>query len=253
MITEASPPPEAAFEYPACGGERVRVLVADPDGLARRMWHTALDDADGLVVVATARDAREALELSRYYRPDVLIVDTALPPTGCLEVIATVRTGVPQTRIVTVSAEDDDETALLALRAGSIGHASKDLDPEALARLALRVADGEAIIPRRLGMPVLELLRQVPDTGWRPLRSRLTTREWEIIELLADDASTDYIAERLVLSATTVYSHVKSVLRKLGVHSRHDAVAAAQRLRREEALGIHHEDAMGTNSPIPFP
>ena len=69
------------------------------------------------------------------------------------------------------------------------------------------------------------------------MRSRLTTREWEIVELLAEGASTRCIAEQLVLSRSTVYSHVKSVLRKLGVHSRHDAVAAAVRLRREEALG----------------
>jgi DNA-binding NarL/FixJ family response regulator len=239
MITQATPPPRLTDAQPARQTERVRVLVADHDGMARRMWHNTLDHADGVVVVATARDAREAAELSRYYRPDVLILDTALPPTGCLELIATVRSGVPETGIVTVSAEADDETALLALRAGSIGHVSKDLDPAALARLVLRAADGEAIIPRRLGTPLLELLRGVPDTGWRPLRSRLTTREWEIIELLAEDASTDYIAERLVLSATTVYSHVKSVLRKLGVHSRRDAVTAAQRLRREEAMGTN--------------
>jgi len=85
-------------------------------------------------------------------------------------------------------------------------------------------------------MPLLELLREVPDGGWRPLRSALTTREWQIVELLGEGAATECIAERLVLSPTTVYSHVNSVLRKLGVHSRCDAVAAAERLRREEAL-----------------
>jgi DNA-binding NarL/FixJ family response regulator len=69
------------------------------------------------------------------------------------------------------------------------------------------------------------------------LHSRLTTREWEIVELLAEGASTEQIVEHLVLSQSTVYSHVKSVLRKLGVHSRRDAVAAATRLRREEASG----------------
>jgi DNA-binding NarL/FixJ family response regulator len=86
-------------------------------------------------------------------------------------------------------------------------------------------------------MPLLELLREAPDAGWRPLHSRLTTREWEIVDLLAEGASTKQIVEQLVLSQSTVYSHVKSVLRKLGVHSRCDAVAAATRLRREEASG----------------
>jgi DNA-binding NarL/FixJ family response regulator len=93
----------------------------------------------------------------------------------------------------------------------------------------------EAIVPQRLVVALLELMREIPDTGWRPLRSCLTTREWEIVEHLAEGASTQHIAERLVLSPTTVYSHVKSVMRKLDVHSRRDAVVAAERLRHEEA------------------
>ena len=104
-------------------------------------------------------------------------------------------------------------------------------------------------MPRRLIMPLLELLREVPDAGWRPLRSRLTTREWEIVELLSEGASTQRIAESLVLSPTTVYSHVRSVLRKLGVHSLADAVAAAGRLRREETLGRNSLIALRESSP----
>jgi DNA-binding CsgD family transcriptional regulator len=92
-------------------------------------------------------------------------------------------------------------------------------------------------VPRRLVMPLLEGLPGLPNGGWRPLHSRLTTREWEIVALLDEGASTQDIAERLVLSVGTVYAHVKSVLRKLGVHSRRDAVRAADRLRRAEAAG----------------
>ena len=138
--------------------------------------------------------------------------------------------------------------ALAALRAGAVGHIGKDVDPDELARLVVRAADGEAIIPQRLMMPLLELLRELPDTGWRPLDSRLTTREWEIVELLALGATTQGIAERLVLSPTTVYSHVRSVLRKLGVHSRRDAVAAAERLRREEVLGTQPANPVRASS-----
>ena len=95
------------------------------------------------------------------------------------------------------------------------------------------------IISQWLMPAVLEALREVPDSGWRPLRSRLTTREWEIVELLEGGATTQQIADRLVLSPMTVYSHTKSILRKLGVNSRRDAVIAAERLRREEALSRH--------------
>jgi DNA-binding NarL/FixJ family response regulator len=234
MITPAIRPPQPGYEEH--DDERVRVMVADHDGLAQRMMQNTLQEADGVVTLPAARDAREALELVRYYHPTVLILDTALPADGCVQLIRKVLLVVPETRILTVSA-DEDQTALAALRAGAVGHISKDVDPGDLARLVALAANGEAIVPRRLIMPLLGLLRETPDAGWRPTHSRLTTREWEIVELLADGSSTERIAERLVVSPTTVYSHVQSVLRKLGVHSRSDAIAAAKRLRHEEALG----------------
>jgi DNA-binding NarL/FixJ family response regulator len=217
--------------------QRARVLIADHDGLARRMLHTALQETDGIEMIPAVGNAREALELVRYYRPTVLIADTGLPPDGCVELIRKVGQIVPETRVLTVSV-GDDETALAALRAGAAGHIGKDVDPGELGRLVALAADGEAIVPRRLVRPLLGLLREVPETGWRPVHSRLTTREWQIVELLGEDPSTDRIAECLVLCPATVYSHIKNVLRKLGVHSRRDAVAAAERLRQDEALGI---------------
>ena len=172
-------------------------------------------------------------ELARYYRPTVAIIDTALPPEGAIQLIGKMLQATPDTRVLTVSV-DDQQTAMAALRAGAVGHIDKDINPDELAHLVARAADGEAIVPQRLLMPLLELLREIPDAGWRPLHSRLTTREWEIVELLGEGATTQRIAEHLVLSPSTIYSHVKSVLRKLGVHSRRDAVAAAERLRKEE-------------------
>jgi DNA-binding NarL/FixJ family response regulator len=248
MSSRAIPPVASALG--ACvarDGERVRVLIADGDGLARRMMHDALRKADRVAMVGAVGNAREALELARYYRPAVLLTDTALPPCGCMDLIPDVLLNTPETRVLTISA-DDDETALAALRAGAVGHISKDVEPDQLARLAIRAADGEALIPRRLLMPLLQLLREVPVAGWRPLYSRLTTREWQIVELLADGASTERIVEQLVLSPTTVYSHVKSVMGKLGVHSRRDVVLGAERLRQEEAWG---EKSLSPSDEVP--
>ena len=233
MVELAAPPSGSPSPGGATRSERVRVLVADGDGLARRLLRDELSQTDGIVVVAAAPEARETLELTRHYRPEVLVLDTALPPWGCEEVISQASKLSPRTRILTMSS-GDDQAALDALKAGALGHISKDLDPEMLTSLVLRAAAGEAIVPRRLVTPLLNLVHAVPDAGWRPLRSRLTTREWVIVELLATGASTQHIADSLVLSATTVYSHIKSVLRKLGVHSRHEAIAAAQRLREVE-------------------
>jgi DNA-binding NarL/FixJ family response regulator len=218
------------------GDQPVRVVIADHDGLARRMLHTALQTAEGIEMIPGVGHAREALELVRFYRPTVLIADTALPPDGCVALIRAVGQTVPETRVLTVSAGDDD-TALAALRAGAVGHIDKDIDPGKLGRLVTLAANGEAVVPRRMVMRLFELLREVPEAGWRPVHSRLTTREWQIVELLGKGTSTDHIAELLVLGQATVYSHIKNLLRKLDVHTRQDAVAAAERLRREEAEG----------------
>jgi two-component system, NarL family, response regulator LiaR len=214
-----------------------RVLIADHDGLARRMMQDVLQSAEGVSAVAAARDGREALELAREYRPTVLLIDIALPPAGGVELIRDVIAVLPRARVVTVSAgPDQDHLVLAAFRTGAIGHIDKDIDPDQFARLVSLATAGEAIVPRRLVTPLLERWRRdMPSGGWRPMRSALTTREWQIIELLGNGASTEQITERLVLSPSTVYSHIYRVLRKLGVHSRRDAVVAARRLRQVEA------------------
>jgi DNA-binding NarL/FixJ family response regulator len=232
--------------------ETVRVVIADNDGLARSMMQTALRDDRGIAIIAATASAREVLELVSYYRPTVLIVETALLRDRGARLVRSVRAASPDTCVLTISV-DEDETALAALREGVVGHLSKDIDPHKLASLITRAAGGEAIVPRRLVRPLLEWLPELPDAGWRPLHSRLTTREWEIVALLDAGASTQDIAEHLVLSVATVYSHVKRVLRKLGVHSRGDAVLAAHRLRRAEAIGEKAPPLIASRSPNSLP
>jgi len=227
-------PPRA--ELRACETQ-IRVLIADGDGLARRMVKNALQAADRTMIVLTARDGRETVELVRYYQPELVLLDTRLPPVDGVALIDELVRINPDGRILTVAATDaDDEAVLTALRAGASGHIDKEVDPDELGRLVGLAADGEAIVPRRLIAPLLGLLREVPDAGWRPLNSRLTTREWQMVELLDDGASTEQIATQLVLAHTTVYSHIKNVMRKLGVHTRGEVARAAERLRQEELV-----------------
>jgi DNA-binding NarL/FixJ family response regulator len=226
---------------------RLRVLIADHDGLARSMIRSALSEDDRVAVVFTAGEGHEALQLARYYRPTVAIVETMLPPTGGVELITRILHASPETRILTISV-DNEEAVIDALRVGSVGHIDKDTDPSELPGLVARAADGEAIVPERLIRQLLRVVREVPSTGWRPLRSRLTTREWEVVELLAQGATTQHIADQLVLSTTTIYSHIRNVLRKLRVHTRDEAIAAAAQLRKQEALGRKPLNPVPTNS-----
>ncbi len=222
----SSPPPAAAPQR-SPNADRLRVLVADPDGLARSMIRFALRDSDRIGAVHTAGGNREALELARHYRPKVAIV--GLPPGGGIELVKKLLESTPEILVLTIS-DTDHPTAIAALRAGAVGHIGKDINPDNLADLVARVADGEVIIPTSNALPPPSITRR------RPLRSRLTNREWEIVEMLSDGATTQRIAEQLVLSPVTVYSHIKSLLRKLDVRTRREAVIAGEHLRRQEAL-----------------
>ena len=231
--TTITRPPEKAENRDQ---DRLCVLIADHDGLARYMMRTALNDTDRISIVLAASDTQEATELAGYYHPTVMIMDLELPSIDVCQMISKIQAVSAQTKVVTISADDhDDQPVLTALRAGAVGHISKNIEPDGLASQVLRVADGDAIVPQRLIKALLEIVREFPDAGWRPVRSRLTCREWEVIDLLAADTSTQEIADQLVLTADTVYSHIKSVLRKLGVHSRGEAIIAAEALRHEEA------------------
>ena len=215
--------------------DRLCVLIADHDGLARCMMRAALTDHHRISIALSANDAQEALQLAGYYHPTVMILDLAMPSTDAATMITHIKHISAHTKIVTISADNNDQPALTALRAGAAGHISKNTEPNRLTDQILQIADGDAVIPQRLIKPLLEIVRETPDTGWRPVRSRLTCREWEVIDLLAADSSTQQIADQLVLSADTIYSHIKSLLRKLNVHTRQEAIIAADTLRHQEA------------------
>jgi DNA-binding NarL/FixJ family response regulator len=213
--------------------ERLRVLLADPDPLVRRVVRDELRKA-GFVVVADTGDGRDALDLVRFYRPDLALMEARLPSLESVSAIRAIAQDAPQTRVVVLSGDPDEELGLRVLRAGAVGYLSKDDGVAALPGILAKVAQGEAAVPGTLSMRVLESLRRLPDRGWRPLHSQLTTREWEVVELLSAGAGTQDIAAELVLSPATVYGHVKNIMRKLEVRSRPEAVAAAQRLRPAE-------------------
>ncbi|MGH2945465.1 MAG: response regulator [Solirubrobacteraceae bacterium] len=210
----------------------MRAIVADDDPLVRRLIRDTLQ-MDGVTVVADACNGREAVELALFYRPDVVVMDFVMPGLDGIEATRAIYEHDPAIRVVMLTGAGDDEIGVRALRAGAVGYLSKDLELRALPR-ALRAAfDGQLAISRRMAMRIVEHLREVPagGVGLRPVRSTLTDREWEVLDLLCAGSSTDDIARTLVLSAETVRSHLKNVYRKLEVSSRDDAIAAGFRLR----------------------
>src|ERR671914_7018 len=211
---------------------RMRIVVADDDPFARRMIRDALQRAE-VIVVAEAHNGHEAVELCLHYEPDLVLMDVVMPELDGITATRRIRKQIPHQAIVLLTSTDEDEMGLLGLRAGAIGFLSKDLDIDVLPRALRGALDGEAVISRRMGMKLVEHLRRSPEgtTGLRPVKSPLTAREWEVIDLLYEGMSTEQIADTLVLSSETVRSHVKNILRKLNARSCAEAVEAAQRMR----------------------
>jgi NarL family two-component system response regulator LiaR len=211
----------------------LRAIIADDDAFARHVIRDALQSA-GIVVIAEARNGREAVELALYYRPDVVVMDMVMPEVDGIVATRRIVKELPEQIVVILTgADDDEEVGLQALLAGATGYLSKDLDIDALPRALEGARTGEAVLSRRMTRRLIEHVRRTPDgvAGMRPVRSPLTAREWEVIDLLRAGRSTDEIAADLVLSTETVRSHVKNILRKLDVRSRAQAVAAADRMR----------------------
>jgi DNA-binding NarL/FixJ family response regulator len=214
--------------------ETLRAVIADDDPFARRVIKDVLQKA-GVLVIAEARNGRQAVELTLFYRPDVVVMDVVMPELDGIIATRQIRKEIPEQLVIvlTGAGEEDQELGLQALRAGASGFLSKDLEIDALPRALEGVKAGEAAISRKMTRALIDRLRDTPSgsAGMRPVKSPLTAREWEVIDLLKATKSTDQIADELVLSTETVRSHVKNILRKLDVRSREDAVIAADRMR----------------------
>jgi two-component system, NarL family, response regulator LiaR len=212
----------------------IDILIVDDDPLARRAIREALAAERDLDICAEANSGVEAIDLARRTHPDVVVMDVTMPGLDGIGATRRILEAQPEAKVVVFSATTDDELALLALRAGASGYLTKGIDLAVLPRVVRGVAAGEAAITRRLSAKLLERFRLLAEgaDGMRPVRSPLTPREWEVLDLLCADASTEGIAEELSLSIETVRSHVKHILRKLGVHSRAEAVRVANDIRR---------------------
>jgi two-component system, NarL family, response regulator LiaR len=221
-------------DEPESGRDALRAIIADDDPFARKMIKESLQRA-GVIVIAEAHNGRQAVDLTRHYRPDVVLMDLVMPELDGIAATRRIVKEIPGQIVVILTTADDDEIGLLGLRAGASGFLAKDLDVDVLPQALRGALNGEAAISRKLGLRLVEQLRKAPEGrgGLRPVKSPLTPREWEVIDLLVERRTTDQIADQLVLSSETVRSHVKNILRKLGARSREEAVGIAQRMRSE--------------------
>jgi DNA-binding NarL/FixJ family response regulator len=211
---------------------RLRVLLVDHDPLVRRVVRDALR-CDGLTVVAETGDGDEAVTLAARLKPDTVLMDIALPDSDGPATIRQIVSASPIVRVIVLTATKDPEAGIRALKAGASGYVTKDVDLESLPRIITAVAKGEAAVSRSFVPLLIDQLRAAPEgnAGLRPVRSALTPREWEVLDLLSSGLTPEEVTDKLVLSSETVRSHLQRAMRKLGVNSRKDAIAAVRRLR----------------------
>jgi DNA-binding NarL/FixJ family response regulator len=203
-----------------------RILVVDDHPLTRDAL-TSLLAQGGFDVVGEAGDGAEALELAHTLQPDLILLDLTMPGMDGLTVLPRLRSAAPRCEVVVLTASGTEENLLAAIRGGAAGYLLKSEPPERIIEFLRGVAKGEAALSGAVARRLLDQVRVggrngsgVPDS----IAQVLSAREVEVLLLLDDHLSTDEIARRLYISEHTVRSHVKSLLRKLGVSSRREAL-----------------------------
>jgi DNA-binding NarL/FixJ family response regulator len=203
-----------------------RILIVDDHPLTREAL-TSLLGAHGFDVVGTASDGEEAIEQARRLQPALVLLDLSMPGVDGLAALPRLREAAQACEVVVLTASGTEENLLAAIRAGAAGYLLKTEPPERIAAFLEGVAVGEAALSGAVARRLLDQVREgkgrgsaVPDT----IASVLSAREVEVLLLLDEHLGTDDIARRLFISEHTVRSHVKSLLRKLGVSSRREAL-----------------------------
>jgi DNA-binding NarL/FixJ family response regulator len=205
----------------------MRILLVDDHPITRAAL-AALLDQHGFSVVGEAGDGKEAIELARRLRPQLVLLDLSMPGLDGLRALPRLREAVPETEVVVLTASGTEENLLAAIRGGAAGYLLKSEPPERIAEFLRGVAHGEAALSGEVARRLLEQVREggvargVPDA----IAQSLSARELEVLLLLDEHLGTDEIAARLFISEHTVRSHVKSLLRKLKVSSRREALEA---------------------------
>ena len=202
----------------------IRVLVADDHALFRAGVRKLLQSFEGVEVVGEAGDGQEALELSGARRPDVLLMDIGMPGLNGVEAAARLTREGPRPRVIILSMHTGEEHVLRAIRAGAAGYLLKDAKPPELEAAVRAVARGEIYLSPAISRYVVEDVRR--GGAERGPLDRLTPRQREVLQLIAEGNTTKAIASRLGLSVKTVETHRAQLMERLDVHD----VAALVRL-----------------------
>jgi DNA-binding NarL/FixJ family response regulator len=205
----------------------IRVLIADDQALVRGGLHSILSADGGIDVVAEAANGAEAIDLTRRHAPDVVLMDLRMPVVDGIEATRVI-TGSSAARVIVVTTFDTDEYIYSALRAGATGFILKDDPAESLADAIRTAHSGMALLTPVVTRRIIdEYVRRSPADDKAAVFQSLTSRELDVLKAVARGMSNAEVASALFLGEATVKTHVTSILAKLGVRDRVQAVVFA--------------------------
>jgi two-component system nitrate/nitrite response regulator NarL len=210
----------------------IRLLLADDHTLFRQLLRGALADQPRFAIVGEAQDSAEAIRQAHSLKPDIVLMDLHMPGGGGVDATRVLRTELPDVQVVVVTASEDEDDLIAALRAGARGYFLKSASLEQLIQSLETIATGQAALTPEVTTKLLShLSKDEPSTsGSRPgATAALNERELEILRLVAEGASNRLIANQLYLSENTVRTYLAHVLEKLGLENRVQAAAYALR------------------------
>ncbi|MHC1785278.1 MAG: response regulator [Anaerolineaceae bacterium] len=202
----------------------IRVMVVDDHAMVRRGLTTFLSIFDDLTFVGEAEDGQKALELCKTIQPDVVIMDMVMPEMDGVTATRLIRTQFPSTQVIGLTSFKEDGLVLNALTAGAIGYLLKDVSAEELAKAIRSAHAGRSTISTEAAQALVQAANNQPNSN-----HSLTDRESEVLGHMVDGRNNTEIARNLVVSPSTIKSHVSNILSKMGVSNRTEAVAMAIR------------------------
>lgn len=215
---------------PAEGEQPIRVLIADDHPLLRHGLRQVLEFADNITVVGEAANGRQAFELARQVRPDVVLLDVNMPEMNGLEAARAIKAEMPGMAVVILTVHDAEDYLVEAVQAGVEGYVLKDADSSDVVEAIRTCSRGQSYLQPQLAGRLMTGMRRREKSRLdeRPL-DVLTEREFDVLKLLAEGTSNRDIGQRLFISEKTVKNHTNSIFRKMGVNDRTQAVLEAIR------------------------
>jgi len=218
-------------------GEKTRILIVDDHALFRVGIRNILEKEDDFDVVGEADDSRSAFDRAVETSPDIVLMDLSLPPPGGIETTQRIKRELPSAGIVVLAVSEDEDALFDAIKAGAAAFILKDVGPDDLVTIIRRVAIGEYLINDKVfakpavASRVLKEFRELAVYGQEaaPIFAPLSPREVEILDNIAQGMTNKQVAYALSISEQTVKNHMSSILRKLSVNDRTQAVVYAMR------------------------